>query len=56
MQALTYHGRKDANCWSMRLLLTDPGDIRIVAGGNWNGLSRAGVLRQSSQVVAPNLG
>ncbi|WP_080392995.1 BLUF domain-containing protein [Stenotrophomonas beteli] len=42
--------------WSMRLLWTDPADIRIVAGGNWNGLSRAGALRQLSQVVAPHLG
>lgn len=42
--------------WSMRLLLTDPADIRIVARGNWNGLSRAGALRQFSQVVAPYLG
>ncbi|SDK00806.1 BLUF domain-containing protein [Stenotrophomonas pavanii] len=41
--------------WSMRLLWTDPADIRSVARGNWSGLSRGGALRQLGQVVAPHL-
>jgi len=39
----------------MRLLWTDPADIRSVARGNWSGLSRGGALRQLGQVVAPHL-
>ncbi len=42
--------------WSMRLLWVQGSDIRDVAHGNWDGLSRGGALRQLSLVVAPHLG
>nr|WP_274601706.1 BLUF domain-containing protein [Stenotrophomonas maltophilia] len=46
-------GRPD---WSMRLLWVEASEIRSVARGNWDGLSRGGALRQLSLVVAPHLG
>ncbi|MDJ1625364.1 MULTISPECIES: BLUF domain-containing protein [Stenotrophomonas maltophilia group] len=42
--------------WSMRLLWVEASEIRSVARGNWDGLSRGGALRQLSLVVAPHLG
>ena len=42
--------------WSMRLLWVEASEIRSVARGTWDGLSRGGALRQLSLVVAPHLG
>lgn len=42
--------------WSMRLLWVEASEIRSVARGNWDGLSRGGALRKLSLVVAPHLG
>ncbi len=41
--------------WSMRLLWADPIEIRRVAHGNWDGLSRGGALFQLHLVVEPHL-
>lgn len=42
--------------WSMRLLWVEASEIRSVAHGNWDRLSRGGARRQLGLVVAPHLG
>lgn len=41
--------------WSMRLLPVEPAEMRGVAHGNWDGLSRCGALQQLTAVVAPHV-